>query len=106
VTNVFRGQTAISAGVGASGRVVGGLLSVGDRVHIVPGDESAVIRGKYCCLAWCIREADEHIVRSTGAGRRDGAVGRRRLGHHGLPVGHRDEHRQVSGPRTGAALFG
>lgn len=44
VTNVFRGQTAISSGVGASGRVVGGVITVGDKVRIVPGDETATVR--------------------------------------------------------------
>lgn len=44
LTNVFRGQTAISSGVAAAGRVISGLIAVGDRIRVVPGDESATIR--------------------------------------------------------------
>lgn len=44
LTNVFRGQTAISSGVAAAGRVISGLVAVGDRVRVVPGDETAVVR--------------------------------------------------------------
>lgn len=44
LTNVFRGQTAISSGVAAAGRVIAGLVAVGDRVRIVPGDETASVR--------------------------------------------------------------
>lgn len=44
LTNVFRGQTAISSGVGAAGRVLSGLVAVGDRVRVVPGEETATVR--------------------------------------------------------------
>lgn len=45
ITNVFKGgQTAISSGVGVSGRLVAGVLSIGDRLSVVPGDESGVVR--------------------------------------------------------------
>ncbi|CAO1617504.1 unnamed protein product [Sympodiomycopsis kandeliae] len=44
LTNVFRGQTAISSGVAAAGRVTSGLIAVGDRVRVVPGDETATVR--------------------------------------------------------------
>lgn len=44
VTNVFRGQTAIASGVAVSGRVVSGIVQIGDRVRPVPGDESGIVR--------------------------------------------------------------
>lgn len=45
ITNVFRaGQTAISSGIGVSGRLLTGVVSVGDRVSVVPGDESATVK--------------------------------------------------------------
>jgi elongation factor 1 alpha-like protein len=41
VNNVFRaGQAAISSGVGVSGRIITGVVSVGDRLSVVPGDEA------------------------------------------------------------------
>lgn len=44
VTNVFKGQTAIASGVAVSGRVVSGIVQIGDRVRPVPGDESGIVR--------------------------------------------------------------
>lgn len=44
VTNVFKGQTAIASGVGVSGRVVSGIVQIGDRLRPVPGDESGMVR--------------------------------------------------------------
>ncbi|CAO1630087.1 unnamed protein product [Parajaminaea phylloscopi] len=44
LTNVFRGQTAVSSGVAAAGRVLSGLVAVGDRLRVVPGDETATVR--------------------------------------------------------------
>jgi elongation factor 1 alpha-like protein len=45
ITNVFRaGQTAISSGIGVSGRLISGVLSVGDRLSVVPGDESGIVK--------------------------------------------------------------
>ncbi|PWY98741.1 hypothetical protein BCV70DRAFT_201535 [Testicularia cyperi] len=44
VTNVFKGQTAIASGVGVSGRVVSGIVQIGDRLRAVPGDESGIVR--------------------------------------------------------------
>ncbi|KAJ1040674.1 hypothetical protein NDA11_000192 [Ustilago hordei] len=44
VTNVFKGQTAIAAGVAVSGRVVSGIVQIGDRIRPVPGDESGIVR--------------------------------------------------------------
>ncbi|KAG8744859.1 Hsp70 suppressor, GTPase facilitates ribosomal subunit dissociation [Ceratobasidium sp. 414] len=42
LSNVFKGVT--SSGVGVSGRISGGVIQVGEKVRVVPGDESAVIR--------------------------------------------------------------
>ncbi|KAK0568076.1 hypothetical protein OC861_002320 [Tilletia horrida] len=44
LTNVFKGQTAIASGIGAAGRLLTGVVQVGDRLRVVPGDESAVIK--------------------------------------------------------------
>ncbi|KZO92176.1 EF Tu GTP binding domain-containing protein [Calocera viscosa TUFC12733] len=44
LSNVFRGQTALASGVGVSGRIASGVVQVGDRLRILPGDESAVVR--------------------------------------------------------------
>ncbi|KIK30832.1 hypothetical protein PISMIDRAFT_26557 [Pisolithus microcarpus 441] len=41
VCNVFKGQ---SSGIGVSGRICGGIVQVGERVRILPGDETAVVR--------------------------------------------------------------
>ncbi|KAG8830141.1 Hsp70 suppressor, GTPase facilitates ribosomal subunit dissociation, partial [Serendipita sp. 405] len=44
VTNVFRGQTATSSGFAVAGRICSGVVQVGERVRVLPGDESAVIK--------------------------------------------------------------
>ncbi|KZT54538.1 hypothetical protein CALCODRAFT_382929 [Calocera cornea HHB12733] len=44
LSNVFRGQTAMASGIGVSGRIASGVVQVGDRLRILPGDESAVVR--------------------------------------------------------------
>ena len=44
VTNVFKGQTAVSSGLGVSGRVVSGIVQLGEAVQPVPGDEYGVVR--------------------------------------------------------------
>lgn len=44
VTNVFRGQTAVSSGYAVSGTICSGLIQVGEVVRVVPGDESAIIK--------------------------------------------------------------
>lgn len=41
VCNVFKGQ---SSGIGVSGRICGGIVQVGERVRVLPGDETAVVR--------------------------------------------------------------
>ncbi|KIM33546.1 hypothetical protein M408DRAFT_326241 [Serendipita vermifera MAFF 305830] len=44
ITNLFKGQNAASSGVAVSGKLVSGVVQVGERVRVVPGDESAVIK--------------------------------------------------------------
>ncbi|KAG8834576.1 Hsp70 suppressor, GTPase facilitates ribosomal subunit dissociation [Serendipita sp. 399] len=44
VTNVFRGQSATSSGFAVAGRICSGVIQVGERVRVVPGDESAVVK--------------------------------------------------------------
>jgi len=41
ISNVFKGQ---SSGVAISGRVCSGVVQVGERVRVLPGDETAVIK--------------------------------------------------------------
>lgn len=41
IANVFKGQ---SSGIAVSGRVCGGLVQVGERVRVLPGDETAVVK--------------------------------------------------------------
>lgn len=44
VTNVFRGQSALSSGLGVAGRIVSGFVQVGEVVAALPGDESGVVK--------------------------------------------------------------
>ncbi|KAL9940642.1 hypothetical protein V8E36_000130 [Tilletia maclaganii] len=44
LTNVFKGQTAVASGIGAAGRLLSGVVQVGDRLRVLPGDETAAIR--------------------------------------------------------------
>lgn len=41
ISNVFKGQTS---GIGVSGRICGGIVQVGERLRVLPGDESAVVK--------------------------------------------------------------
>ncbi|CDO74289.1 hypothetical protein BN946_scf184663.g10 [Trametes cinnabarina] len=41
ISNVFKGQTS---GICVSGRVCGGVIVVGERLRIIPGDESATVK--------------------------------------------------------------
>jgi len=59
VSNVFKGQTAVASGVGVSGRLCSGVIQVGERLRIVPGDETAVVR---------TIEQDEESVQYASAG--------------------------------------
>jgi hypothetical protein len=42
ISNVFKGQSSTT---GVSGRVCGGLVQVGERLRVLPGDETAVVKG-------------------------------------------------------------
>ncbi|CAE6411697.1 unnamed protein product [Rhizoctonia solani] len=42
ISNVFKGVT--SSGIGISGRISGGIVQVGERVRVIPGDETAAIK--------------------------------------------------------------
>jgi elongation factor 1 alpha-like protein len=44
ITNVFKGQTSLASGVAVAGRVVTGVVQVGERLAVLPGTESAVVR--------------------------------------------------------------
>lgn len=41
VSNVFKGQ---GSGIAVSGRVCAGVVQVGERVRVLPGDETAIIK--------------------------------------------------------------
>ncbi|KAF7800114.1 hypothetical protein EIP86_011359 [Pleurotus ostreatoroseus] len=41
ISNVFRGQTS---GIAVSGRVCSGLVQVGERLRVLPGDETALVK--------------------------------------------------------------
>ncbi|OAX43074.1 hypothetical protein K503DRAFT_681934 [Rhizopogon vinicolor AM-OR11-026] len=41
ISNVFKGQ---SSGTGVTGRICGGVVQVGERLRVLPGDESALVR--------------------------------------------------------------
>jgi elongation factor 1 alpha-like protein len=43
ISNVFKGQ---SSGIGVTGRVCGGIVQVGERLRVLPGDETAVVKCK------------------------------------------------------------
>lgn len=43
IANVFRGQ---SSAIAVSGRVCGGLVQVGERLRILPGDDAAIVKCK------------------------------------------------------------
>jgi elongation factor 1 alpha-like protein len=45
VSNVFRGGAGgLSSGLGISGRILTGMVQVGERVCVLPGDETAIVR--------------------------------------------------------------
>lgn len=47
ISNVFKGQTS---GISVSGRVCGGIIVAGERLRIIPGDESATVKGEIFVL--------------------------------------------------------
>ncbi|QRV91461.1 Elongation factor Tu GTP binding domain [Ceratobasidium sp. AG-Ba] len=57
ISNVFKGVT--SSGIGVSGRISGGVVQLGEKVRVIPGDESAAIRSI---------EKDDNSVQWAAAG--------------------------------------
>lgn len=48
VFNVFRGGTGgASSGLGVSGRLLTGVIQAGEKLRVLPGDETAVVRSKW-----------------------------------------------------------
>lgn len=47
ISNVFKGQ---STGAAISGRLCGGVVQVGERLRVLPGDESGIVRCKRVAL--------------------------------------------------------
>jgi len=45
ISNVFKGQ---SSGAAVSGRLSGGVVQVGEKLRILPGDETAIVK----CKRW------------------------------------------------------
>jgi elongation factor 1 alpha-like protein len=48
ISNVFKGQ---SSGTGVTGRICGGVVQVGERLRVLPGDESAIVRRGFLYLS-------------------------------------------------------
>ncbi|KAI3624238.1 hypothetical protein CBS14141_002666 [Malassezia furfur] len=48
VSNVFRSMSAASSGLGVSGRIVSGLVQVGEVLRPLPGDETGLVRAIEC----------------------------------------------------------
>lgn len=46
LSNVFKGQTAGPSGLGVSGRIESGVVQVGERVSVLPGIETAIVKSK------------------------------------------------------------
>lgn len=44
ISNVFKGQ---SSGTAVTGRICGGVVQVGERLRVLPGDESALVRREF-----------------------------------------------------------
>jgi elongation factor 1 alpha-like protein len=43
ISNVFKGQ---GSGIGVSGRICGGVVQVGEKLRILPGDETGVVKSQ------------------------------------------------------------
>lgn len=57
--NVFRSQTGGPSGIGASGRIESGVIQVGDRLAVLPGDEQATVKSETLKLYFCLQQADQ-----------------------------------------------
>ncbi|CAG8686202.1 9651_t:CDS:2, partial [Acaulospora colombiana] len=59
ISNVFRGQTATSSGIAVAGRLCSGVVQVGEKLRVLPGDESAVV--KRDSLPWAAAGQNVHL---------------------------------------------
>ena len=57
VANVFRGQTSGLSGLGVSGRIESGIVQVGERLAVLPGDETGVVKSEsaFPLLYWTLQ---------------------------------------------------
>lgn len=48
VSNVFKGggTSTMASGIGVSGRLASGVVQVGEKLRILPGDETAIVRSR------------------------------------------------------------
>jgi len=46
VSNVFKGQSVGPSGLGVSGRIESGIVQVGEKIAVLPSEETAVVRSK------------------------------------------------------------
>lgn len=51
ISNVFRGQ---SSGSAVSGRLCGGVVQVGEKLRVLPGDEVGIVKCKH---QFCIKRS-------------------------------------------------
>jgi elongation factor 1 alpha-like protein len=54
ISNVFKGP---SSGAAVSGRLSGGVLQVGEKLRVLPGDETAVVKCKSGSFFLCFGRA-------------------------------------------------
>jgi elongation factor 1 alpha-like protein len=54
ISNVFKGQ---SSGAAVSGRLSGGVVQVGEKLRVLPGDERAIVRCKLAFLLFLSKGA-------------------------------------------------
>jgi elongation factor 1 alpha-like protein len=66
IANVFKG---VGSGVGVSGRLCGGVVQVGERLRILPGDETAVVK-----CAPCTASAGSLLTRHTAISNEETSV--------------------------------
>lgn len=54
ISNVFKGQTS---GTGVSGRLCSGVVQVGEKLRVLPGDETAVVKCETAPTGSCMNSA-------------------------------------------------
>lgn len=60
IQNVFRSQTGGPSGIGVAGRIETGVVQVGDKLAVLPGDEQATIKSRSVCL--CMQPQFHNLV--------------------------------------------